>query len=332
MKENEINYEFLKETTLYYCKVRSDNKALGDWLDGNLKKFYLYKLNNHWTLAITDEIINIINNEIIEKTTEYEETLGWDGWLYVRINLLKRILSNLVPLKLTNLELDEFNLIQRNSKIEYNNLLNLKSDISNTGYTSIYLEKEKENSYILRLAISKKGIFYNKKIRVGKRNTLKDALYALIMIKCKILELDCLDEKDIDVSKLYRYATKIGYVNEKHIKASKPISLNYNSFICSRSKPSVAKINIEKATNGTGYKNIHLRLAENKIYLQFTISKKDINLNKRKRIITTDDYCTALKEYISSYCEIFNLKMPVKIDYDTGINSIIKSNIGIVAS
>lgn len=332
MKENEIDYESLKECTLYYTNVKSDNKVLAEWLDDNLKKFYLYKLNNHWKLAIDDETINIIKNEIVEKTTEYEKSDERDGWLYVRINLLKRILSNLIPLELSNLEIDEFNLIQRNFKTKYNNLLNLESDTSNTGYTSIYLENKKEDLYRLVLLVRKKDIIYNKKIRVGKKTTLKDALYTLISIKCKILKLDCPDKKDIDTSKLYKYANKLNYGNEEHIKISKTIPLNYNSIINPRPKLSTTNIAIEKVTNGTGYKNIHLRLAENKVYLLFTIIKKDIKINRRKRILTTNAYCAGLKEYIGLYCEIFNLKMPTLIDYETGINNIKKSGIEIIIS
>lgn len=330
MKENEIDYSKIKEINFYYCKNKLNAHNLKGWLDDVSIPHYLYRMKNVWTLTIDDKIIDLIKNEINICSEKYEISEDRDGRLYIFIAKLKKILDNLLPLDLNNVELDEFNLIKRNSKVTYHDVTELKSDITNTGYKSIYFGLD--GGYKLSLNLVINNTIYDKNIRVGKRNTLKHAIYTLLSIKCSILGIECPAEESLDVSRLYRYANKIGYTNEEHKIKDKKIPLTYSKFNKLQIKPSVASSEIEKTTNCVGYKNINLKADEDKVYLMFTINKKNCKIMKRKRIYTVNDYKDTLKEYIKMYCEIYKVNMPEKINYDLGLNAIKKSGIEIIVS
>lgn len=300
---------------IYVITDKRDSSTLRLIANELKSDYYLYRIKNSWTISIDKKLYNKILEQIETQNTIYKNLKKKDRFILRHIRKLKRVINNL---KLTNVKMGEFELVKRSYKIDYTINKDITSDISSSGFKHISTSLNKLSGISIKLSITVNEYKYSRHIDVGRKYTLKYALYELIKIKCNIFDIDIPDIESLDFTKAYRYADLIGYIGDPYKGKFNILPIDTYSKRLRDNRKDNKMNNLRKSTSSTGYNSVNLRADNNIVYLIVRFKHKN---KKRYLYIRIDhhvDYKESLDKALKFKCDILNIDVPDDIDYQTG--------------
>lgn len=300
---------------LYISTVKNDKRVLYVVINELKSDYYLYRAKNSWIISIDKKLYNKLLEQIEVKNTLYNNMKKKDRSILRHIRKLKRVISNL---KLTNVKMDEFELVKRSYKIDYTINKDITSDISSSGFKHISTSLNKLSGISIKLSITINEYKYSRHIDVGRKYTLKYALYELIKIKCNILDISIPSIESLDFTKAYRYADLIGYMGDPYQGEFDMVPIDTYSKRLRDNRKDNKMNNLRKITSSTGYNSINLHANNNIVYLTVRFKHDDKKRYLNIRIDHHVDYKELLDKALKFKCDILNIDVPDDIDYQTG--------------